>query len=106
MPAMVTVQPSSDRRASQSAFRYGLASIVGSAVVGDEELLQVGLLAQQVDHGVLGGRLDQRVGPTIEAAVQGRVGDGDVLDPGQGGELLHRYRRLEVDLDPAYRPLA
>src|SRR5436190_702203 len=99
IPPMATAQPSSERRPSQSALVNGLRrSIAGSPVVGDEEFLEIGLLTEQVDHGVPGGGLDQRVGPAAEPAVQRRVDHGDVTDPGQVGEFLRRYRCLEVDL--------
>src|SRR5947208_16348467 len=100
-------QPRIARRASHSALVNGLRSIIGgSRVVGAEQFFQVRLLGEQADHGVLGGGLDQRVGPAVQPAAQHVGGQRDVADPGQAGELLDGDRVLEVDLDPAYPTLA
>src|SRR5690242_3578491 len=104
-PTIPIAHPSRLRRASQIAFVNALRSNGSLPVAREEQLLQVGFLGQQAHHRVPRGRLDQRVRPTGEPAAQHRAVRAHVADAGQRGELVRGYRRLEVDLDPAYRPL-
>src|ERR671910_776191 len=85
-PTMATVQPGSERRASQIDLVNTLRSnTVGlrPLVVVEEDLLEVRLLAEQVDDGVPGRGLDQLVGVPGQPGVQGRAGHRHVGETGQ-----------------------
>src|SRR5581483_7783066 len=86
------------RRMSRRVFRKTLRSTLSrllTPVEGEEDVLQVGLVAVECEHVVAGERLDQRIGFALEreqhrAAVPGELPHaGDVVEGGRrrrGGE--------------------
>jgi hypothetical protein len=75
-------------------------------IVGQEQLLQVGLLRQQVDDRVPGGGLEQPIRAALQPAAQDGAVDGQVVDPWQPGEVVGGDRGGEADLHAAQRPFA
>src|SRR5215204_4853534 len=104
-----TAHHSSARRWSRRVLVKTLCSIAVALlalVVGEEDLLQVGFVRQQADDWELGGRLDQRVGASLDHAPQQLALHGHVAHAGQALEGRGGHGGAKADLDPAHETLS
>jgi hypothetical protein len=78
---------------------------VAGPVVGQENLLEAGLDAPEVEDLIPCGRLHERVERAQDGAPEHGILHGEVADAGDPGERLRRHGRGEVDLEAPQRPL-
>ncbi len=87
-----------------SALRIGLrVGLLRCGVVGQEDLFEILLAAEDVQHRVARRELDDVVDRSLDREIQDLAVGPSLDHAGQAPEVVGRYRRLEVELELAAR---